>query len=90
MASDILMLTGSSKASEVAKEKGSMVDIHLHRLWGGFGKPLGALDEAHHSSGLCAVIIANHQGKLLLDATSSASSTNSRSVLPPLQVMDTA
>jgi hypothetical protein len=26
---NILMLTGSSRASEVAKEKGSMADIHL-------------------------------------------------------------
>jgi nitrous oxidase accessory protein NosD len=29
---DSLMLTGSSRASEVAKEKGSMVDIHLPQL----------------------------------------------------------
>jgi hypothetical protein len=32
MRTDILMLTGSSRASEVAKEKGSMADIHLPQV----------------------------------------------------------
>jgi hypothetical protein len=52
------MLTGSSKASEVAKEKGSMVDIHLPQIVGRFREALSELwMKRIISSGLCAVII---------------------------------